>query len=93
LNIHRSKRKILKVNATSTTPIKLKMARRLKRWRDSPIFGSIVDKQGRTDANVKIRDSIARAAFLQLKEVWTSIYLSTNTKIRVFNSNVRGRDL
>jgi hypothetical protein len=33
--------------------------------------------------------SIARAAFLQLKEIWTSRYLSTNTKIKLFNSNVK----
>jgi hypothetical protein len=30
------KSKVLKVNAASTTPIKLKKARRLKRWRASP---------------------------------------------------------
>jgi hypothetical protein len=52
-------------------------------------LGSIVDKQAGTHANVKIRVSMARAAFLQLKEVWTSRYLSTNTKIRLFNSNVK----
>jgi hypothetical protein len=51
-------------------------------------LGSIVDKQGGTDANVKIRVNIARAAFLQLKEVWT-FRVSTNTKIRLFNSNVK----
>jgi hypothetical protein len=26
---------------------------------------------------------------VQLKEIWTSRYLSTNTKIRLFNSNVK----
>jgi hypothetical protein len=52
-------------------------------------LGSIVDKQGGTDTNIKIRVSVARAAFLQLKEVWTSRYLLNNTKIRLFNSNVK----
>jgi hypothetical protein len=47
LNIHRSKRKILKVNATSTTPIKLKKARRLKRWRALPILAALwTSKEG-----------------------------------------------
>jgi hypothetical protein len=32
---------------------------------------------------------MTRAAFLQLKEIWTSRYLSTNSKIRLFNSNIK----
>jgi hypothetical protein len=52
-------------------------------------LSSIVDKQGGTDADVMIRVGKARAAFLQLKKVWISRYLSTNTKIRLFNSNIK----
>jgi hypothetical protein len=48
-----------------------------------------VEKQEGTDPDVKIRVSKVRASFLQLKEVWTSKYLSTNTKIGLFNSNVK----
>ena len=51
--------------------------------------GSIVNKQGGTDANINIRIGKARAAFLQLKSIWTSRKLSMNTKIRLFNTNVK----
>jgi hypothetical protein len=88
LNIHRGKSKVRKVNAASTTPIKLD-GEALEEVESFTYIGSIVDKQGETDADVKIRVSKARAAFLQLKEVWTSRYLSTNTKFRLFNSNVK----
>jgi hypothetical protein len=49
----------------------------------------IVFKQWGTDADVKIRVSKARAAFIQIKDIWTCRYVSTNTTIRLFNSNVK----
>jgi hypothetical protein len=52
-------------------------------------LGSIADKEGGTDDDVKIGIGKGRTAFLHLKEVWTSRYLSTNTKIRLFNTNVK----
>lgn len=52
-------------------------------------LGSIIDKQGGTDAYVKIRIGKARAAFLQLKYVWGSRDLSIHTKIRLFNTNIK----
>ena len=48
-------------------------------------LGSIVNKQGGTDSDVKIRINKARTAFLLLKNIWTARDLSTNTKIRLFN--------
>ncbi|VDO55520.1 unnamed protein product [Schistosoma margrebowiei] len=41
------------------------------------------------DADVKARMGKARAAYLQLKNIWNSKQLSTNTKIRIFNTNVK----
>jgi hypothetical protein len=90
--------KALKVNTASKTPIKLE-GEVLEEVESFTYLGSIVDKQRGADANVKIRVRKVRAAVLQLKEVWTSRYLSTNTTIRLFNSNVKsvllygGRDL
>ena len=49
-------------------------------------LGSIVDKQGGSDADVKARIGKARAAFLQLKNTWNSKQLSTNFKVRIFNT-------
>ncbi|VDP76982.1 unnamed protein product, partial [Schistosoma mattheei] len=42
-----------------------------------------------SDADVKARIGKARAAYLQLKNIWNSKQLSTNTKIRIFNTNVK----
>ena len=49
-------------------------------------MGSVVDKMGGTDADVKARIGKARAAFLQLKNVWNSKDLTLQTKV---NSNVK----
>jgi hypothetical protein len=68
VNIHRGKSKVLKVNAASTTPIKLE-GEALEEVESFTYLGSIVDKQGGTNADVKTRIGTARAAFLQLKEV------------------------
>ncbi|VDP53023.1 unnamed protein product [Schistosoma margrebowiei] len=52
-------------------------------------LGSIIDEQGGSDANVKARIGKARTAFLQLKNIWNSKQLSTNIKVRIFNTNVK----
>ncbi|VDP47812.1 unnamed protein product [Schistosoma curassoni] len=52
-------------------------------------LGNIVDYQGGSDADVKGRISKARAAFLHLKNIWNSTQLSTNIKVRIFNTNIR----
>ena len=45
--------------------------------------------QGITEADVKARIGKARAAFLQLKNIWKSNVLSLKNKIRIFNTNVK----
>ncbi|VDO83160.1 unnamed protein product [Schistosoma curassoni] len=50
---------------------------------------SIIDEHGRSDADVKERIRKARAAFLQLKNIWKSKQLSTNCKVIIFNTNVK----
>ena len=52
-------------------------------------LGSIIDEHGGLDAEVRARIGKARAAYLQLKNIWSSKQLSTNTKIRIFNTNVK----
>ncbi|VDP02283.1 unnamed protein product [Schistosoma mattheei] len=52
-------------------------------------LGSIIDEHGGSDADVKARIGKARAAFLQLKNIWNSKQLSTNIKVRIFNSIVK----
>ncbi|VDP11016.1 unnamed protein product [Schistosoma margrebowiei] len=49
----------------------------------------IIGEQGGSDADVKARISKARAAYLQLRNIWNSKQLSTNTKVKIFNTNVK----
>ena len=88
LKIHNEKSKLLKVNSTSTHPISIK-TKALEEVDSFTYLGSIVDKQGGTDADIKIRIRKARIAFQQLKNIWTSRNLSYKTKIRIFNTNVK----
>ncbi|VDP04638.1 unnamed protein product [Schistosoma margrebowiei] len=52
-------------------------------------MGSIIDQQGRSDADVKATIGKARTAFLQLKNIWNSKQLSTNINVTIFNTNVK----
>ncbi|VDP06979.1 unnamed protein product, partial [Schistosoma margrebowiei] len=52
-------------------------------------LGSIIDVEGGSDADVKARIGKATTAFLQLKNIWNSRQLSTNVKVRTFNTNVK----
>ncbi|VDP65087.1 unnamed protein product [Schistosoma curassoni] len=49
----------------------------------------MIDEHGGSDADVQARIDKARAAYLQLKNIWNSKQLSTNTKVRIFNTNVK----
>jgi len=50
---------------------------------------SIVNNHGGTDADVKARIGKARVASLQLKNIWSARTIATQTKIRIFNSDVK----
>ena len=88
LNIHKGKTKVMKVNTSSTEPITLEGSP-LEEVESFTYLGSVIDKQGGTDADVKARIGKARTAFLQLKNIWSSRIISRHTKIRLFNSNVK----
>ena len=88
LNIHRGKTKVLKVNADNSHPIKLD-EQVLEEVEAFTYLGSVVDKQGCTDADVRARIGKARAVFVQLKNIWSSKELSLKTKVRLFNTNIK----
>ncbi|VDO54693.1 unnamed protein product [Schistosoma margrebowiei] len=52
-------------------------------------LGSIIEEQEDSDADVKTRIGKPSAAFLQLMNIWKSKQLSTNIKLRIFNTNVK----
>ncbi|XP_073714068.1 uncharacterized protein [Misgurnus anguillicaudatus] len=88
LNINKHKTKILKVNNIKNDPVLLD-GEALEEVEAFTYLGSVIDKQGGTDADVKARIRKARAAFLQLRNIWSSKELGLRTKVRLFNTNVK----
>ncbi|VDO74931.1 unnamed protein product [Schistosoma margrebowiei] len=87
LNIHKGKSKVLRYNTACTNAITLDED--LEDVKTFTYLGSIIDEQGGSDADVKARIGKARAAYLQLRNIWNSKQLSINTKVRIFNTNVK----
>ncbi|VDO52830.1 unnamed protein product [Schistosoma margrebowiei] len=87
LNIHKHKSKILRYNTACTNAITID-GEDLEDVKTFTYFGSIIDERGGYDADMKARIGKARAAYLQLRNIWNSKQLSTNTKVRIFNTNV-----
>ena len=91
LKIHSGKSKVLKNNAAvNTTPITLK-GDELEEVTNFSCLGNIVEKQGGggADTDVKMRFGRARAAFLQMKNIWASPNLTMNINIGIFNTTVK----
>ncbi|VDO59745.1 unnamed protein product [Schistosoma margrebowiei] len=88
LNIHKGKSKVLRYNKACTNPI-TNDREDLEDVKTFTYLGSIIREHGGSDADVKARIGKARAAYLQLKNIWNSKQLSANTKVRVFNTNVK----
>jgi hypothetical protein len=53
------------------------------------VSGSIVNIEGGTDADVKNRINKARVIFNILGKVWRARNISRDTKMKIFNSNVK----
>ncbi|VDP24699.1 unnamed protein product [Schistosoma margrebowiei] len=88
LSIHKEKTRVLKFKAENSNPITLD-GETLEDVESFTYLGNIIDEQGGSDADVKARIGKARAAFLQLKNIWNSKQLSTNIIVRIFNTNVK----
>ncbi|VDP15894.1 unnamed protein product [Schistosoma margrebowiei] len=87
LNIHKGKNKILRYNTACTNPVTID-GEDLEYVETFANLGSIIDKHGGSDTDVKARIGKARAAYLQLRNNWNSKQLSLNTKVWIFNTNV-----
>ncbi|VDP30684.1 unnamed protein product [Schistosoma margrebowiei] len=88
LHIHKGKSKVLRYNTACTDPITID-GEDLEDVKTFTYLGSIIDEHSGSDADVKTRIGKARAAYLQLRNIWNSKQLSTNTKVRIFNTNVK----
>ncbi|VDP78943.1 unnamed protein product [Schistosoma curassoni] len=81
LNMHKGKSKILRYNTECTNPVTID-GEDLEDVKTFTYLGSIVDEHAGSDADVKARIGEVRSAYLQLRNIWNSKQLSTNTKIR-----------
>ena len=52
-------------------------------------LGSKISQTGGTDEDIQARINKARQVFAMLRPVWRVTTISTNTKLRIFNSNVK----
>ncbi|VDP85921.1 unnamed protein product [Schistosoma mattheei] len=71
LNMHKGKSMILRSNTTCINQITLD-GEDLADVKTSIYLGSIIDKHGGSDVDVKAQIGKARAAYLQLKNIWDS---------------------
>ncbi|VDP49583.1 unnamed protein product [Schistosoma curassoni] len=74
---YKGKGKILRYNTTCNNPITLD-GEDLERCKTLTYLGSNVDEHGGSDVDGKARVGKARAAYLQLKNIWNSKQLSVN---------------
>ncbi|VDP70333.1 unnamed protein product [Schistosoma curassoni] len=87
LKIHKGKTNVLKNNTENSNPITLD-GETLEDVESFTYLESIIHEQGGSDADVKARIGKAMATFLQLKNIWNLKQLSTNIRVRSFNTNV-----
>ena len=52
-------------------------------------LGSTINKTGGTEEDVKARIQKAKVAFIMLRTIWRAKRIKINTKLRLFNSNVK----
>ncbi|VDP57902.1 unnamed protein product [Schistosoma margrebowiei] len=88
LSIHKGKTKVVKFKAENSNPITLD-GETLEDVESFTYVGSIIDEQGGSDSDVEARIGKARTAFVQLNNIWKLKQLSTNIKVRIFNTNVK----
>ena len=88
LVINTAKTKVLKINSGSNRKIRVNDVD-IEEVDSFIYLGSVVETSGGTDADVSNRINKARGAFHSLKQIWSSGIISTSTKLKIFNSNVK----
>ncbi|VDP35079.1 unnamed protein product [Schistosoma curassoni] len=77
LNIHKGKSRVLRYNTACTNPV-TSNGDDLEDVKTFTYLSSIIDEQGGSNEDVKARIGKARAAYLQLKNIWNSKQLFVN---------------
>ena len=88
MKINIPKTKSMRANQTNHDPITLR-GEALEEVDKFPHLGSIVSRDGGTEQDIAVRIGKATGAFKILRPIWTSRVISVQTKLRLFNSNVK----
>ena len=86
LNIHPSK--VLKAVSSNKGQVELN-GKTIEEVDKFCYLGSMIDRNGGTEADIKSRIAKAQAAFTSLCRIWKTREISLRTKLRLFNSNVK----
>lgn len=86
LHISTKKTKQMRINSASQRPLHVNNHEIVNTF---TYLGSIMDKEGGTDADVLSRINRGRAAFASLKPLWRSNVISRKTKLILYSSNVK----
>ena len=87
LKINPRKTKTLRINHRCTDYIRIE-GEKVEDVESFVYIGSVLDKLGGTEADIKRRLVLARIAFTSLQNIWRSGRFSQKTKLRILNSNV-----
>ena len=87
LKINPRKTKTLRMNHRCTDYIRIE-GEEVEDVESFVYLGSVLDKLGGTEVDIKRRLALARIAFTRLQNIWRSGRFSQKTKLRILNSNV-----
>ena len=79
---------MLRINNQQELPVKVQ-GKDVEDITEFTYLGSKISQSGGTEEDIKARIKKAQQTFAILRCVWRSKSISTNTKIRIFNSNVK----
>jgi len=86
INVHKSKEMRIAMNNNETLCIYSETIERVTQF---AYLGSIIDNTGGTEADITARIRKAQIAFSALDKIWHSTAHSTQTKLHIFNTNMK----
>ena len=89
LKINPTKTKCLKVRTKNSNNCYKLESESIENVENFTYLGSVITSDGGAKEDILSRISKAKGAFAQLNKIWNSSFISTRTKIRFFNSNVK----
>ena len=88
LMINVKKTKEMRIALNSKEPLRI-YNETIERVTQFTYLGSIIDNTGGTEADIMARIRKAQIAFSALNKIWQSTTYSTQTKLHIFNTNVK----